>query len=287
MISKRPRIGGHVSAAGGPRTSILKARAIGAECIQIFGSSPQQWLVRLPTDQAIKLFRAELAGEDLPIYLHAPYLVNLASPDQALINKSISALTGHLEIAKMLSARGLIFHVGSGRETDKSLAIKRAASAIKKVLKNVSGKTQLIIENTAGGGHKIGATLDEIAELMKFTNSKRVKVCIDTAHAFESGALANTAEGVKIFFDECDKKLGIQNIVALHINDSKTIFGSHHDRHENIGAGYIGLAGFKYLAQDKRLWDKDWLLEVPGFDNSGPDAKNIAILLSLFNGNKK
>lgn len=282
MVKKRPKIGGHVSAAGGPRTGVLEARRIGAECIQIFGSSPQQWNVKMPNAIQIKDFLAALGNENLPIYLHAPYLVNLASPDEMLIHRSIAALAGHLKIAAALKARGLIFHVGSGKGGDKEVAIKKAAAAMKEVLKSAPGKTFLIIENTAGGGSKIGATLDEIAELVRLVKSPRVKVCIDTAHAFEAGALDYSPKNIKKFFGEFDAKIGLENLAALHLNDSKTPFASHNDRHENIGKGFIGLGGFKNLAKEKRLWDKDWLLEVPGFDNAGPDAKNIAILKSLF-----
>lgn len=273
MAIKRPRIGGHVSVVGGLSAAVERGLAIGAECIQVFGSSPREWNVRMPEKkESVKM----------PVYLHAPYLVNLASPDEALWQKSIQALSGHLQIAEMWDARGLIFHVGSGKEMGKDAAIKKAAEAMKKVLKNTPGKTRLIIENTAGGGQKIGATIDEIAALIKLVKSPRVKVCIDTAHAFEAGALDYSADGIKKFLDECDEKIGLANIAALHLNDSKTFFNSHNDRHENIGEGEIGLAGFKRLAKDERLWDKDWLLEVPGFADEGPDAKNIAILKSLF-----
>ncbi|MBI5742488.1 MAG: deoxyribonuclease IV [Candidatus Niyogibacteria bacterium] len=280
--NNRLKIGGHVSAAGGPRTGITHARRIGAECIQIFGSSPQQWHVKMPSTAQIKDFRAALGDNDLPVYLHAPYLVNLASPDATMIQKSIHALSDHLKIAEVLGARGLIFHVGSGKGADKDEVLKTAARGMKETLKNVPGKTQLIIENTAGGGSKIGATLDEVAELVWLVKSPRVKVCIDTAHAFEAGVLDYSPASIKKFFDEFDEKIGIENLAALHANDSKTLFGSHNDRHENIGAGAIGLTGFKNLAKEKRLWDKDWLLEVPGFDGEGPDAKNIAILKSCF-----
>ena len=139
------------------------------------------------------------------------------------------------------------------------------------------------MENAAGGGEKIGKTAGELAYLLKKVNSKRVKICLDTAHAFESGIIKEyKSDGIKKFLDEWDKEIGLENITALHANDSKTLWNSHHDRHENIGAGYIGLAGFKALAREKRLWNKAWLLEVPGFDNEGPDKKNMDILKSCF-----
>ena len=111
---------------------------------------------------------------------------------------------------------------------------------------------------------------------------KRVKVCLDTAHAYESGIIKYDTADIEIFVDKMDKEIGLNNIVAIHANDSKTLWNSHNDRHENIGAGYIGLPGFKALAKEKRLWDKTWLLEVPGFENEGPDKKNVEILKKCF-----
>ncbi|PIT88986.1 MAG: hypothetical protein COU27_02755 [Candidatus Levybacteria bacterium CG10_big_fil_rev_8_21_14_0_10_36_7] len=154
---------------------------------------------------------------------------------------------------------------------------------MKKVLKNIPGKSLLIMENTAGGGNKIGSDLKEIGEIFRNVNSKRVKVCIDTAHAFEVGNIDEyTPKKIKNFFDEFERVIGLKNLECLHINDSKTQAGSQHDRHENIGKGFIGIQGFKSLAYEKRLMKIPWLLEVPGFDNQGPDKKNIQIVRKLF-----
>ena len=117
--------------------------------------------------------------------------------------------------------------------------------------------------------------------VLKKIKSARVKVCIDTAHAFEAGMITEYSKaGVKKFLDELNKYIGFKNIAAFHINDSKTLAGSHHDRHENIGQGYIGVEGFKNLARDKRMKNMPWILEVPGFKDEGPDARNIEILKS-------
>jgi len=151
------------------------------------------------------------------------------------------------------------------------------------VLKNAPGKSQLIMENTAGGGQKVGADLDELGKIFKAVKSKRLKICIDTAHAFEAGLIKSySRQNIKKFFDDAENSFGVKNIIALHINDSKTPFNSHHDRHENIGEGYIGLKGFKDLAKEKRINNLAWILEVPGFKNEGPDKKNINILISCF-----
>jgi len=154
---------------------------------------------------------------------------------------------------------------------------------MKKVIADVPGQSHLVIENNAGGGEKIGKTIEELSWIFKQVGSKRLRVCLDTAHAFESGIIREyKLPEIKRFVDEWDKVVGLKNIVAIHANDSKTPWNSHNDRHENIGQGHIGLQGFKELAKEKRLWDKVWLLEVPGFRNEGPDKKNVDILKSCF-----
>jgi len=280
----RPKIGAHVSVSGGIFNCVENAKKIEAETIQIFGSSPQKWQTKIPPKEEIKKFKNALVGSGLePVFLHASYLVNLASPNPNLIEMSVKNLAEHLKIAELLDAKGLIFHVGSATTSKKEDAIDRAAKAIKKVMEGFQGKAFLIMENAAGGGQKIGTTIHELEYLFKKVRSKKLKICIDTAHAFEAGIIDNFGQKeIKKLFNEMDEKIGIDNIAALHINDSKTPAGSKHDRHENIGEGYIGLEGFQNLAKEKRAGNIPWILEVPGFDGSGPDQKNINILRSLF-----
>jgi len=278
-----PIIGAHVSAAGGYKNAIKKAKEIGAECIQIFGASPRTYEVKMPGAEEVRQYKEELKPSGIaPVFLHAAYLVNLASPNHYIREQSIKNLTGHLKIAEMIGAQGLIFHIGSGKDSSRAEAIKKTAEGMKKVLSAQAGAAKRIMENTAGGGNSIGDTAEEIGEVFKKTGSKRVGVCIDTAHAFEAGMISEyTPANVKKFLSELDKYIGFKNIVTFHINDSKTLAGSHHDRHENIGKGYIGLAGFKNLAHDQRMKNMPWILEVPGFDDNGPDKKNIDILKKL------
>ncbi|MBI2064410.1 MAG: deoxyribonuclease IV [Candidatus Yanofskybacteria bacterium] len=282
--NSRPYIGGHVSTAGGVFNAFVNAEKIGAETIQIFGASPRRWLVgRLSAGAITEYKKFQKESQVKSVYLHGAYLPNLASPNKNIFAKSVENLRAHFEIANRLEAQGLIFHVGSGKERSKDESMKQAIEAMKEILEAEEGPSYLIMENSASG-KKIGAWPEEMRIMMEGINSPRIKICIDTAHAFEAGLIESyTPENIKKFFDEWDKAVGINNIVAFHVNDSKTAFNSHHDRHENIGQGYIGLEGFKNFAKEKRTWDKDWLLEVPGFDNQGPDKENIEILKSLFN----
>lgn len=281
---EHPNIGAHVGAAGGLWNAVENARAIGATCFQIFGASPRQWRASMPRDAEIKKFKDALKKSGLgPVYLHAAYLINLASGDKELLKKSVENLTAHLKIAEALGAAGLIFHPGSWKGMkSKEEGLTQEKEAIRAILKSVPGVSKLIIENTAGGGEKIG-TREDIQYLYAKVKSKRVQACIDTAHAFESGMIREyTAKEIQAFLNAWDASVGLENIPVLHINDSKTAGASHHDRHENIGEGYIGKEGFKALAKERRLWNKDWILEVPGFTNEGPDKRNIDLLKACF-----
>lgn len=280
----RPKIGAHVSVAGGLYNAFANAQAIGAECVQIFGASPRQWAVKLPTPEAIQQFKQTWQTRGIGnVYLHAAYLANLASPDAVTREKSAQNLAAHLRICELLHCRGLIFHIGSGKEAPKENARRWVVDAMKEILKKVPGQALLIMENSAGGGQKLGATIDDLGVLYKAANSPRIKVCIDTAHALESGIIERyEPTSIATWLKQIDRAVGLHNVVALHVNDSKTPFNSHHDRHENIGQGHIGIDGFRALAKEKCLWDKDWLLEVPGFDDHGPDKKNVDILKSCF-----
>ena len=275
-------IGAHVS--GGIADCIDSAEAIGARTIQIFGASPRMWRTKMPSEHEVSEYKKKLNASSVQsVYLHAAYLVNLASSSADIYAFSAQSLADHLTIAEMLGAEGVIFHLGSSKGGERDEAFTKEIAAIKKILQLVPGKANLIMENAAGGGDKIGADIADIARLFHGVKSPRLKVCYDTAHGFEAGLVQSyTKESVKKLFDEFDKEIGLKHLVAIHANDSKTETGSNHDKHENIGEGYIGLSGFKALAGDARLHDKAWLLEVPGFDEMGPDKKNIEILKSCF-----
>lgn len=282
-MSVKPLIGAHVSTAGGLSKCFENAEAIGAKAAQIFGSSPQQWLTRFPSETQLKDFALVKEKYRVPVYLHAGYLVNLAGPNPVNREKSVKSLAEHYQIAQSLGAEGLIFHLGSHGEDSHENGIKNLAAGIREVLKKVPGDARLLLENSAGGGNKLGKSIEELTEIFTAVGSKRARFCFDTAHAFEAGMIKyDSKESVKDFFNLWEKKIGVENIEVLHANDSKTDFDSHNDRHENIGKGMIGQKGFANLASEKRLREKVWLLEVPGLDDQGPDRENIEKLMAFF-----
>ncbi|PIR41538.1 MAG: hypothetical protein COV31_00310 [Candidatus Yanofskybacteria bacterium CG10_big_fil_rev_8_21_14_0_10_46_23] len=277
-------IGAHVSTAGGLSTAIERGEELGVTAIQIFGASPRQWGVKEPNrEEVIQFQESKRKSKIKAVFLHAAYLVNLASPDKATWEKSIENLGAHYAIADAIKADGLIFHVGSGKGSNRKEAIARMVKGIKAVLKNLKTESRLIMENTAGGGDKLGSDLKEFGQIIKQVNSNRLRACFDTCHALAGGTIAAyVPRNIKILFDQWEKEVGFDQLVAIHANDSMAPYNSNRDRHENLGRGEIGLAGFRALAKERRVNKLPWLLEVPGFDGLGPDKKNVKILKGLF-----
>ncbi|TSC52197.1 MAG: deoxyribonuclease IV [Parcubacteria group bacterium LiPW_41] len=280
---KKIIIGAHVSTAGGLYTAFDRAQLIGAEAVQIFGSSPRAWRAKMPTKEECEKFKKEREKYSIShVFLHAAYLVNLASGNSDIFLNSKQSLIDHLSIAEMIGADGLIFHIGSSKGITRSEALLQEIEAMREIISRVPGKAKLIMENTAGGGDKVGDSIKEMGELYKKTGSDRLGICFDTAHAFEAGWVESyTKDSVKKLFDEFDKEIGIENLCAIHANDSMTDSGSYHDRHANIGEGKVGETGFRALFSDKRLHSIPWILEVPGVGD-GPDRKNIDELNKIF-----
>ncbi len=278
-------LGAHISVSKGLLSVIQKAKDMGAKSVQIFGASPRQWRVSFPSQKEAEQFKLSFSQEGLgPLYLHASYLLNLATENKALVSKSITNLLDHYKIAKMLGAQGIIFHPGSAKKGEKEKALEILVESIKKIFKETDPTYPwLIVENTSGGGGKLLGSLQEFKLVIKRVNSQRLKVCLDTCHIFSAGFLKfESSKEIKSFFEEFDNLLGLKNLVVLHLNDSKGDFGSKIDRHENIGEGKIGIKGFKLLAKEKSVNHLPWIIETPGFDQKGPDKKNLDILRKLF-----
>lgn len=281
-----PQLGGHVSTAGGLWKAFEHAAVLGAQTIQFFGASPRQWNVKLPTSDEVKKFKVAWRKSAVQsVYLHASYLANPASPDEAMRKRAVDNLAAHFRIGEMLGAQGLIFHVGSVGESFPKEGIARVAKAMNEILDTVPGAIKLFIENGSGGGNKIGSSAKEVGAILNMVNNQRAAVCFDTAHALESGIIEKyTQEQVKKLLREWNEYVALSRIEVIHFNDSKSPTGSHYDRHENLGEGYIGLEGLRCFAGQKEIQEKAWILEVPGFDGNGPDVRNMDIMRSLLAG---
>jgi deoxyribonuclease-4 len=282
------RIGAHISSAGGLSKIPRRAKEIGAECIQIFAGSPRRYDIFFPRQEEIEKYRQEIKENEIdPVYIHASYLLNLASEDSAILEKSLENLKKTMEFSFLIKADGVVYHPGSPKGKDKEEAVEREIVSIIKVLEETPEETFLVIENTAGK-KKIGTNPDEIGYIFKKVNSLRLKVCVDTAHSFESGNIKDfNKKNLEEWISWWDSKVGVDNIALFHINDSLTDFESQHDRHGNIGEGFIGEKGFQEMTTLKEIKNIPWILEVPGFDGKGPDKENIDILNKIRNFNKK
>ncbi len=280
------KIGGHVSTAGGLHTGFERATGIGAECIQIFESAPQQWGTSRIDDDGVQLFRDTMAASGIgPVFIHGKYLMNLASADPKIFKTSASTLRSTMNIAGRIGARGVIFHTGSHKGLGLDAVFEQICSAAEGVLNETPDDVLMIFENSAGHGDTIGGKFEELGEILRRIASPRAKVCIDTCHAFAAGYDLSNADGVAAAMGELDATIGVANIAAVHLNDSKTPLGAGRDLHENIGEGHIGRAGFEAMLAHAAFADVPLLLEVPGFKldgaGKGPDKPNIDLVKEI------
>lgn len=277
-------IGAHISSSGNLLNIFAKAKILGIDCIQCFASPPTNWSFKDISDEtATEFTKTKNEYKISPIFFHGIYLMNFASTNPYLIEQSQKSLINYLNLSVKLKINGVIFHLGSTKDKTFQDRFNDLLANLQYVLEHSNPRSILIFENSAGAGGTIGRKIEEfekiISKLKQYKN--RIKFCFDTCHAFASGYDFTTQNGVESLKAEIDKSIGLQNVVAIHANDSRGSLGENKDRHENIGNGKIGLNGFKMLAQDNFFNSLPWILEVPGFENTGPDTQNIKILKSL------
>lgn len=256
-----------------------KVAEIGAEAVQLFISAPQQW--RLPNlkDAQVEAFKEARAAAGIPAFFHGVYLMNFASQDPAILEKSVASLTSYLQWADRLGVVGTIFHVGSHLGAGFDAMLEQMCRLLRQCLEAANNQSLLILENSAGQGNCAGKDFSELGALVRgLDKDPRVAICLDTCHALAMGYDITTREGCEMAFEELDREVGLDRLVAVHANDSKMPLGGVRDRHENIGDGHIGYEGFRTFMSHPAVRDVPFLLEVPGLDNKGPDAENVARL---------
>jgi deoxyribonuclease-4 len=271
--------GAHVSTAGGVTNAIGRAQGIGAECMQIFASSPRMWAAKVISEKDGKAFQDGVAAAGLgPTVLHAKYLVALGAADEALLEKSITALIADMKSAEALGALGVIFHPASHRGQGLDAVFDQFVRSIGRILEEAPGKALLMLETSAGSGDHIGSKFTDLGRLIKATGSPRVAACLDTQHVWAAGYNVADKVGLDDAIKEWDAEIGLDKLRAVHANDSKRPLGSAVDRHDNIGEGDIGEAGFKTILAHPAFKEVPFYLEVPGVDGSGPDKHNVDAL---------
>jgi deoxyribonuclease-4 len=272
-------VGAHVSTKGGIDKAVDNAIKIGANVFQTHPTSAQQWRPLHLDDAILSTYHDKYTGAHLDgHWLHAVYLINLASPKDSLLKQSIGSLTHYMELARQLDAQGVVFHPGSHLGSGFNNMLPQMIEAIKSILGSSSSPARLLVENSAGAGGCVACKFSELGQLVHGVDDPRIGVCLDTQHMFASGYDFRTPEAAAATLDEFDSEVGFDKLVLIHANDSRRELGSNVDRHANIGEGEIGAEAFRLLAKDGRLDNVPWLLEVPGQEHSGPDRQQIDTL---------
>jgi deoxyribonuclease-4 len=280
------RIGVHTSISKSLENAAIRAAEAGANTFQIFSASPRMWRASSPAASEILLLQRAREKHDLhPLVIHDNYLINLASCTETLRIQSTTAFRGEIERALAIGAEYLVAHPGNckGYSVEEGIiAVVRSLAESAQGLDTTKNLT-VLLENTAGSGNALGSKLEELAMMRQYASEfteLKIGFCIDTCHCHASGYDVTSAAGVKKTVADIDRILGIDNVRVIHTNDSKTPFGSHVDRHEHIGHGYIGEEGFRRLLNHPQLRSKAFILETPN-DEEGDESRNIETLKRL------
>jgi deoxyribonuclease-4 len=279
-----PRLGAHLSINGGLPRAVDRAEASGCQALQIFTKSAGQWRARELPPEEIALFRRRVRETRIrPVVAHNSYLINVAAADPALRRKSIAALTDELDRAEALGLSSVVIHPGSHMGDGLDAGIARIAAALDEVSLRTAGyRVKVALENTAGAGHVVGSRLTELGALVaRVRRPERVGVCLDTCHLFAAGYDIRRREGWERAVAECERAVGLGRVLAFHLNDAKADLGSGLDRHEHIGAGFLGLAPFRLLLNDRRFARVPKVLETPKEPEPHADRRNLRTLRRL------
>jgi deoxyribonuclease IV len=273
-------LGAHCS--GGVKGALDRADEIGADAVQLFTQSPRTWRTPAPDPEAYAAFRDRRAALGIgSVLCHALYLCNLAAPDDTVYEKSIATLSATVDIACAIEAEGVVFHVGSHLGAGFEQGIERVVAAMRKVLDRCDDTTWLLMENSAGAGGTIGRSIDELATLYERLDAHpRLGICLDSCHLYVSGSDVTDRDTLDAVLDELDRRIGLDRLRVLHVNDAKTALGSNSDRHDNLLDGVMGERLGVFVGHPS-LQGLPALLEVPGKNGKGPDAEQVTRLREL------
>lgn len=279
------RFGFHISIAGGFDKVAERAKRLNCQSIQIFSRNPRGWAYKPLENEKINKFKKELRDADIsPLFIHLPYLPNLASSETILQDKSLQALIQDIDRAAILGASFLVVHMGSRGDSSEEEAFERVAKSVNEALCLSPKNVLLLLENTSGQGKQIGCNFFQIKKVIeKIKDNQRVGVCFDTAHAFEAGYNLSTRGGLQDTLNEFEKYIGLEKLHLIHLNDSKTPMGSRIDRHWHIGQGHIGIEGFRNIINHPRLKMLPAIMETPG-QTEEDDLNNMSTVRELEKG---
>ena len=277
-------IGAHMSIAGGVNMAIGRARSIGCTAMQIFVKNNMQWLSRPLTRDEIRTFlEHQQRSELLSIFAHANYLINLAATNGQFHANSIRSLSEELVRADQLELPFLVLHPGAHLGAGEEAGLEKVVESIDCVFSGLPKiKTRIALETTAGQGSCLGNEFEHLAYIIsRVCEPERLCVCLDTAHVFASGYDIGTEASVRKTFREFGRVVGLDRLVGIHLNDSKTACGSRVDRHEHIGRGRIGLPAFRFIMGERRFRKIPKVLETPKGNDLREDVINLKTLRRL------
>ncbi len=278
-----------MSMAGGYYKAVEIASGCGCDCVQLFTKNNNQWRAKEITQADVERFQSALKqlGIKHPIS-HDSYLINMASPDNVLWKKSVNALVVELQRAEQLGIPYVVAHPGAYTTSSESRGLKAIIRALNEVHKQTRGiRAQCLLETTAGQGSNLGWRFEQLATVLDgVKDPDRVGICFDTCHVFAAGYPMETEKEYKATMRQLNKTIGVKQIRALHMNDSRAKFGSRVDRHAKIGAGQMGLAPFRHLMNDRRFRRVPMYLETPKGQENGQelDVINLQTLRELVEG---
>lgn len=283
-----PLIGAHMSIAGGYDKAVERAEKVRARALQIFTKNASQWKGKPMGAAAARVFRAAWEGSGVDaVVAHDSYLINLASPDRFLRERSIRAFADELLRCESLGVPALVTHPGAHRGAGVVEGCDRVADSLDRArrLAPAPGVT-VLLETVAGQGTTLGRTFEELHRIRaRVRRSDLVAICLDTCHVHAAGYDLTSERGFEETFEQFDAVLGLENLRAFHFNDSKRERGSRVDRHEHIGRGHLGVEPFARILRDARFRHVPKLLETPkGKDGMVMDRRNLALLRRLATG---
>jgi deoxyribonuclease-4 len=274
-------IGAHISTKGGLHTVFDRAGAIDATAVALFAKNSSQWKGKELTDDDCAAFTAQRTVR--PLLTHASYLINLATTNAEFHRKSIAAMVDELDRAERLGIHAVVLHPGAHLGAGADAALEQIARSLDQVHAAIPNhRVVTLLETAAGQGSCVGCTFEELGRIIDLVDDKRrVGICFDTCHVFAAGYNIRTRDGYRRTMDEVERFVGIENVGAFHLNDSKKPLGSRVDRHQHIGEGEIGLNAFRMLLNDKRFARIPKVLETPKTIETVSDQKNLRILRRL------
>jgi deoxyribonuclease IV len=279
-----PLLGAHVSIAGGVHQAIGRGEDLGCTAIQIFTKNAAQWKGKPLSEEEVSKFTKEHARTGIVVVVHDAYLINLGSPNTALLKKSQAAFMEEMERAEQLEVPYLIMHPGAHSGSGEDAGLRSVAKSFNMILRKTPGfGIKILVENTAGQGTALGYSFEHLRRIIEQTvEPERMGVCLDSCHAFAAGYDLHDSSGYKRVLEEFDTVVGLDNLKALHLNDCKKGLGLRVDRHEHLGKGTLGLDFFRLVMNDSRFRHIPKIIETPKFlDGKDMDPVNLSLLRGL------